>query len=262
MHKKKGGGTVQKRLGIVLYIALAAVALALLLMTVLASAGMGDVWQGAPLVIVLTVFAILLIAALVLFNPRKNAYSIGFYLLHAGILFFLAGGLLYQFFGHSVQVAPPNVASLTPGVQAMLHANGMEVPNGYYNQIPGREDTIADLGFNFRVVDFDTEYYDTAQTEVRHYQATLGFLEAGEEVTRELTVNHPLYYGGWKIYLMAVTADPVYGYEKVQLLIKRDPGEILSTTGILLTVFGTFSMCFIRPHRLPANRKKSREDAQ
>lgn len=238
---------MRKKLGFVLYIVLAAVSMALFVMTVLASAGVSGVWQGAPIVIVLTAFAILLAVALVAFNPRKNAYSIGFYVLHAGILFFLAGSLLYQALGHSVQVAPPNVASLTPGVQAMLYANGTEIPNGYYNRIPGKDGAVEDLGFNFRVVDFETEYYDEEQTQVKHYEATLGILEAGEEVTKGLTVNHPLYYGGWKIYLMAVTADPTYGYERVQLLIKRDPGEILSTTGILLTIFGTFTMCFIRP---------------
>ena len=250
-----------KKFGFALYMLLATVGAALLLFTVLASGGMSGIWDSVAVTCVLVMLATALAVGLAVFVPRKNIYSIGFYVLHAGILLFLVGSALYKMWGYSVQVAPPNVASLTESVQTALRDSGAEVPSGYYNRIPGRDGTVIDLGFNFRVTSFETEYYDTEKTEVKHYSATLDFLQDGGETVRKLTVNHPVYCGKWKIYLMAVTADPVYGYEKVQLLFKYDPGEIFSTTGILLTCIGTCMMCLIRP-RTRMCKGKRREDVQ
>ena len=240
---------MQRMVSLVLYIVLALVGTALLIMTVMASVGAHGVFAGKAPMIALAGFALAILASLVAFQPRKNAYSIGFYILHTGILFFLFGSALYALLGYSVQVAPPNVASITADTAELLYANGMEVPNGYYNRIPGKDGEVAELGFNFRVTDFETEYHDPEMTEVKQYRAELGFLEAGEEVLKMLSVNHPLYYGKWKIYLMAVSVEPLYGYEKVQLLFKYDPGEIFSTAGILLTCLGTVVICFCRPKR-------------
>ena len=64
--------------------------------------------------------------------------------------------------------------------------------------------------------------------------------------TEILTVNHPVYRGDWKIYLMDV-GDNYYGYQEVQLMFKQDPTEALSDAGIILMVLGTFMMCLIRP---------------
>ena len=237
---------MSKKLSLVLYLILAIISVSLFVLTVLASAGSGVIWQSTFVPIILSLFALSLIVAIVMYNPKKSIYSVGFYLSHAGIVFFLAGCLTYSLFGHSVNVAPPNVSSLTPTVQAAMYANGEEIPNGYYNRIPGKNGKVLDLGFNFRVTDFKTEYYDEEKTSVKHYEATLGILDGENEISKSLTVNHPIYYNGWKIYLMSVSENTAYGYEEILLTFKRDQGEILSTSGIIMTVLGVFAMSFLR----------------
>ena len=238
-----------KKVSLISYIALAAVGMLLFTATVLASAGKCSMAESRLVLLALVVLAVFLVVSIVAFSPRGGAYTLGFYLLHTGILFFLLGGAIYTLLGHSVQVAPPNVASLTSEVQTALHANGIEVPNGYYNRIPGRDGEAAELGFNFRVTDFATEYHNGSKTAVKQYRAELEFLDPNGEVRESLRVNRPIYRGNWKIYLMAVSTDPFYGYETVQLLFKKDPGELFSTAGILLTCLGTFVICLCRPSR-------------
>ena len=126
---------------------------------------------------------------------------------------------------------------------------------GYYNQIPGEQIDEAtgkklslDLGFNLRITDFVTEYYDEAQSNVKYYEATVEILYPdGQTKTCALSVNNTMRVNGWKLYLMDVGVDEVYGYEKVHITFKRDPAEWLSTSGIILTILGTFLMCFGKP---------------
>ena len=136
---------------------------------------------------------------------------------------------------------------------------------GYYNQIPGDQidETTGkklpiDLGFHLRITDFVTEYYDEAQRNVKHYEATVELLHLdGSKETRSLSVNHTLRVNGWKLYLMDVGVDEVYGYEKVHVTFKRDPTEFLSTLGIIITILGTFLMCFGKPR---SAKKKIRQN--
>ncbi|MBR5539032.1 MAG: cytochrome c biogenesis protein ResB [Clostridia bacterium] len=236
---------MSKKLSLILYLALAGVCLAFFILTVLASTKNNGILQGGYSAAALTVFAVFLAVSVIAYNPNATFYSIGFYLTHAGILFFLVGCLIYAIFGYSVTVSPPSVASLTQGVQGEMYNDGAEIPSGYYNRIPAKDGGIIDLGFNFRVTDFVTEYYDGTEN-VKHYEATLGILDGQNEIERSLTVNHPIYVNGWKIYLMSVSRNGLYGYDEVSLTFKRDPGEILSTSGIILTVLGVFSMSFLR----------------
>lgn len=258
---------MNKQLSHVLYIILALVLAVLCVMTVVASAG-GRAWGGDMTTAVLLFLGLAITISLVAFNPRKGMYSIGFYLAHLGIVAFLAGSLIYSTSGYSVTVAVPNGGSLTPAMeyqmmQMGLTSNQIAGLKGYYNQIPGEQIDEAtgkklpvDLGFNLRITDFETEYYDEAQRNVKHYEATVEFLYSdGRTETRALTVNHTLRVNGWKLYLMDVGVDEVYGYEKVHVTFKRDPTEFLSTLGILITILGTFMMCFGKPR--PA-KKKSR----
>ena len=116
--------------------------------------------------------------------------------------------------------------------------------NSYRNQIGTDEGEIIDLGFNFRIADFDTEYYEDGAS-VRHYEATVDFfLSDGTTEAIPLTVNNPIYRRGWKIYLMNVNTS-AYGYEQINLLIKKDPAEFISVAGIILTVLGAFMMCIL-----------------
>ncbi len=250
---------MNKKLSYVLYIILALVLVTLCVMTVVASAG-GKAWGGAMTFAVLFLLGLAITVSLVAFNPRKGAYSIGFYLAHLGIVAFLAGNLIYATGGYSVTVAVPNGGSLTPVLEYQMMQMGLTSDQiaglkGYYNQIPGKQiDEVTgkklpvDLGFNLRITNFKTEYYDEAQKNVKHYEAIVEILYPdGKTETCALTVNNTMRVNGWKLYLMDVGVDEVYGYEKVHVTFKRDPAEFLSTLGIIITILGTFLMCFARP---------------
>ena len=257
---------MNKKLSYALYIILALVLVALCVMTVVASAG-GSPWKGNTAVAVLFLLGLAITISLVAFNPRKGLYSIGFYLAHLGIVAFLAGSLIYTVGGYSVTVAVPNGGSLTPMLEYQMMQMGLTSDQiaslkGYYNQIPGEQiDEMTgkklpvDLGFHLRITDFVTEYYDEAKTNVKHYEATVELLYPdGKTETRSLSVNNTLRFRGWKLYLMDVGIDEVYGYEKVHVTFKRDPAEFLSTFGIIITIMGTFLMCFGKPR--PAKKKR------
>ncbi len=263
---------MNKTIAYILYIALAVVSAALLVMTVLASAGVSSVWVGMPVIAVLLVLAIALIISIVAFNPKKTWYSIGFYILHIGIVLFLAGSLVYTVSGVETNAAPPSVSSITPTIEYKMQQNGItaeQIVNmkSYYNQLRRADGEAIELGFNFRITDFKTEYYDKEQKNVKHYEATLEFLNNDGSVdVLPLTVNHPIYRNGWKIYLMNVGVNEVYGYAEVQLMFKQDKTEFLSTSGIILTVLGTFIMCFMRPSEAMLKKreaeKKNKKKAQ
>ena len=252
---------IHRTLALVLYSLLAIVSAALLVMTILASAGVQGVWNGMPIVAVLSVFGVALSVSVVAFNPKKTFYSIGFYVSHIGIILFLIGSLVYAVSGEVTNAAPPNISSITPTMEYQLAQQGIQADSlkGYYNQV-GKSDgsgEIIDLGFNFRIVDFKTELYEDGQP--KYYEATIEFLNADNTVdTETLTVNHPLYRNGWKLYLMDVGTN-YYGFQEVQIMFKQDPTEFLSDAGIVLLVIGTFMICFIRPRDKAEDKKKTKK---
>ncbi len=260
----KPSAVINKRLATVLYILLGVVTLALLVMTILASAGYSSVWHPMPIAIVLGLLGVAIAVSIVAFNPRKTVYSIGFYLLHFGIVIFLIGTMVYAISGSVHYVAAPNVGSITNTMEYQMTSqygwteDELASLKGYHNQIGNSEnDEIVDLGFNFRITDFVTEYYEDGES-VKHYEATVEFYNTdGSTEQVSLTVNHPIYRNGWKIYLMDIGVHELYGYQRVQLMIKDDPTEFLSVAGILLIIIGTFMMCFIRPREGAVNRKQT-----
>ncbi|MBE6608565.1 MAG: cytochrome c biogenesis protein ResB [Ruminococcaceae bacterium] len=261
---------MNKQLSYVLYAVLGIVMAALLVMTVIASAG-GNLWGGMTTVVILFLMGLAIAVAVVAFNPRKGFYSIGFYLAHIGIVMFLVGSLLYSVGGYSVTVAVPDGGSITPLIEYQMIQKGLTSDDiaslkGYYNQIPGREtDEVTgqkipqDLGFNLRITDFVTEYYDEEQKNVKHYEATVEILyDDGTVETKSLSVNNTLHINGWKLYLMDVGIDDVYGYGKVHITFKNDPAEFLSTLGIVIIIIGTFMMCLIRPREKDTSSRKGK----
>ena len=249
----------------VLYILLFVVLAALLVMTVIASTGVHGVWSGTPIIIVLSALGIAIAVSVVAFNPKKTVYSIGFYVLHIGIVAFLVGMMGYSVAGVETYASPVNTSSVTSVMEYRMHQMGyadrqISALKGYNNRIGGSDGEVIDLGFNFRIVDFKTEYYDDG-VSVKHYEATVEFLNSKDgSVDRvSLTVNHPIYRNGWKIYLMDVGTNPTFGYQQVQLMFKKDPTEFLSMSGIVLTIIGTFMMCLIRPKTEDVAFKKGNE---
>lgn len=108
-----------------------------------------------------------------------------------------------------------------------------------------------------------TYYYITENTAViqsltpKYYEAQLSLCDVENERyygtdtdPHELTVNHPLRCGDWKVYLMGISSTESADY--VTLMFKKDPGELVTVAGILLLVVGTFIACFVKAN----NRKR------
>ena len=247
-----------------LYIILFVISAALLIMTIYASAyGKAADYPGLNAVI-FTLLGGAITVSLVAFNPKKTFYDLGFYILHTGIVIFIAGMMIFAFKGSSHYVALPDLSSVTENVEDQMKnsygwsSDNIERLKSYRNQIGTDDGEIIDLGFNFRITDFETQYYEDGKS-VKHYEATAEFfLSDGTTEKVPLTVNHPLYRNGWKIYLINVGASP-YGYKQVNLLIKKDPAEFLSVAGIILTIFGTFMMCLL-PKKLTVAKKNKADE--
>ena len=261
VSEEKQGLRIDKKTAVILYIILAVVSLALLVMAVFASAsGKAALYPKISAVIFILLGGAISVS-LVVYNPRKSFYDLGFYILHTGIVIFLAGMMIFTLGGSSHYVSLPDISSVTDSVEAQMKSNygwsneDMERLRSYRNQIGTDEGEIIDLGFNFRIADFETEYYEDGKS-VKHYEGTVEFfLSDGTIEQTSLTVNHPLYRGGWKIYLMNVGVSP-YGYEQVNLLMKKDPAEFLTTAGIVLIIVGTFMMCLLPKGKSDFRRKK------
>ena len=244
---------MNKKVSFVLYILLCLIVAVLLVMTIIASAGRIEVWNGLPVTIVLSVLGVAIAISVVVLRPKKNTYYVGFYILHIGIVMFLIGLAGYSIGGVDTYASPVNVGSVTNVMEYRMLQMGytdrqISALKGYNNRIGGSDGEIIELGFNFRIVDFKTEYYDDG-VSVKHYDATVEFLNSDDGTTEQvsLTVNRPIYRNGWKIYLMDVGTNQIFGYQQVQLMLKKDPTEFVSVAGILLTIIGTFMMCFLRP---------------
>lgn len=260
----KSGVRINKDLAKALYIILGVVTIALLIMTIYASASGQNADYPAVTAVIFVFLGGAIAVSLVVFNPKKSIYDIGFYLLHMGIVLFLVGMAIFGVKGSSHYVALPNVSSVVSAENELKGTYGfgdsdVDRLKSYRNQIAGDDGEIIDLGFNFRITDFTAEYYEDGES-VKHYDAEVEFfLRDGTVETLHLTVNHPIYRGGWKIYLMSVGTS-TYGYEQVTLLIKNDPAEFVSVAGIALVVLGTFMMCLLpkKLKNLPQGRQKKR----
>ena len=255
----KSAVRINKKIAKFLYLILAIVSAALLIIAIYASASGESANYPAVNAIIFIVLGVAISISLIAFNPGKSFYDLGFYILHTGIVIFLCGMIIFGVKGSSHYVSLPNLSSVDSAENLMKSSygwsdNDIHRLKSYRNQI-GREDgEIIDLGFNFRIADFVTEYYEDGES-VKHYEATVEFfLRDGTIEEVPLTVNHPIYRNDWKIYLMNVGVSP-YGYEQVNLLIKNDPAEFLSVAGIILTILGTFIMCL-----LPGKRQSFRKN--
>ncbi len=213
-------------------IALAGITLFFLLLTVLFSAGIPVDFRGGAVTAVLTFGGILnavsLFASKVNGNPTKK---IGFFLTHAGIVVLLLGFALFEVGGDTV------TASVPIGGES------------YYANIQRESGEVCELGFNFRVDDFAVETYEDGSD--KQYRATLSFADAVtlRVETEEISVNHTVRRGDWKIYLMN------YGSGYVHLLFRRDPGEAVVKTGAVLMILGTLTELLaanVRPRKKEA----------
>ena len=179
-----------------------------------------------------------MISILSLYCCRNRIRQPAFLLPHIGVAVILAGALLTFIFGKNTEFKVP----VNPAVS--------------FNNIPAPDGSQWDLGFNFSVTDFRVEYYDpdnsgalTRENAVpKNYEAKIRIVpKNGNELACLLKVNHPVSYGGWRIYLVSFGNDPV---SYVQLLAKKDIGRGAVIAGIWMLMTGTFIICFKKKERL------------
>ena len=196
--------------------------------------------QTVVMVYVFAAFVILMVIGLFLWKPRKTVYSFGFYVLHIGLIMFLAGGFLFWAAGDTLHVNTRIDSRDQHGFRNFYA--GIDRMNGDRGRV--------NLPFAFRVAAFYVEYYDPEIYGVigmpRHYDVTLEMLalDARDDdyETVTLQINRPVRNGGWKIYLMSRDPDGQF----LHLMLKHDPGEIMSHLGTWAIMIGSVMMCLIR----------------
>ena len=215
---------MRQRIFCAVSLTLLGITLFFLVLTVCFSTGSSVDFRSPAVTAVLVLGGILTAASLIFAKPSGNLpKKLGFYFTHAGIVLLLAGFALFELGGDSVTAALP-VGGET-----------------FYSNIQRENGEICDLGFHFRADSRQIEYYEDG-SEAQYY-AGLSFADPvtlkidGETVS----VNHPVRRNGWKIYLMSFTyaADGTPDPDYVNLILRRDPGEYVVKTGVVLLISGT-----------------------
>ncbi len=193
--------------------------------------GKSEIFTSVWVVFLLTAFAVLQLFCLFMMKPALTLKKIGFYLLHFGLVLFLGGSFIFYIFGETIPVYIPVRENVT------------------YSKIQ-RQDSgeVVDLGFGLGVDNFTVEKYETEEDKTpgdKYYEADLIIEDSVSlrQETKKLIVNKPVRKSGWKIYLMNYNLSAVGDYE-LYLLLKHDPGERITDTGIFMTLIGAFIMCF------------------
>lgn len=160
------------------YMILAALATALLIMGIIASArDDGSMMHSIPTLVIFSIYALLQIACLALYDFGLTPYKIGFYLLHLGLLVMLVGFLSYVIAGEYYNL------SFSVG----------EGYDGFYKE----DGDYEGFGFGISIDNFTVEKYDDGSD--KYYRADLVFSDGSSDT---LEVNKTLRHGGYKIYLM------------------------------------------------------------
>lgn len=190
-----------------------------------------DVW----VVLILAAFVAIQVICLFTLKPQFTLYRAGFYLLHIGLVLFLAGSFIYYISGDKLDVAVAVDPTATYGQIKRISDD------------PSQTEYVK-LGFDMGISDFKVEKYaaeDGLPASDKYYEATLMIVPDGtREVTSvPLAVNRPYRVGGWKIYLMGY--DGASG-STVNLMLKRDPAEFVCTAGLWMVIAGGVVMCLLR----------------
>ena len=204
----------------------------------LGNAGMPQsIFNSIWVVFILAAFAALQIIGLFAFKPKMDIRTVGFYLLHIGLVLFLAGNFVYYLAGDTMNVA----IKVDPTIS--------------YNQVKkdtgdSGKDEFVKLGFDLGVSDFKVETYpaEGGMPPIdKYYEATLMITPADSRETKNipLIVNKPYRTNGWKIFLMSY--DKVTG--DVVLMLKNDPAEYVGIAGVWMIIAGTVCMCLLKKRK-------------
>ena len=230
-----------------LYLLFSVVCCMIFIMTLVTSfqktAGTADsafAWgDGLVLVAVCAVFALVQLIGIVTFRPHLQIRTLGFYLVHVGILVFLLGCFLFYNAGTDVD---------GDGKQDNIRYVQVTPSNQMYSE-------YTTLGFGIGIPDAGVEYYEDGTPKYYYADIRLDASDGTGIKDVTLSVNHPYHQNGWKIYLM----DYNDMTKQVTLLFKKDPGEYWTITGIWMIILGSVLMCLIRKRKKEENPLQSGE---
>ena len=213
----------------------------------------------AVVIVCLSLMAILTVLAVTLMKSGGSLpHKIGFYLMHGGAIVLMVGFIITE-----LATVTNSYAALNAQGEEVRAAGGwFEAEHAYGSVKVGDKELLGkDEAFLLRE-NVLTEYY--ADGMPKYYEATVAVINKNSGVTvreEKLTVNHPKYINGYKIYLMdksaATPGDPSSDGRFALLLIKYNPGEYAVLIGIACLVAGTFLSCFTG---FADRRKKQKTD--
>lgn len=210
------------------------------------------------------------------FGTKFNWRKIGFFVLHAGLILFLLGQLIYATTGLSVNASYSVNANnwygqitvdgknqdlgFTFQIQQMeveyydpiydlyrvkdekLVMSDVEVDAGGYCNFGkyGKVSAVSDDGSLKSQIRISSEYIASKRQPVKHYEGKILYSKPGKNVkTLTIEVNKTLRMGVYKVFLMNYNVST----RQVTMLFKKDFGEPLSVIGILMLMLGTLYTC-------------------
>ncbi len=243
--------------------------------------------------VALGIFCVLL--AVSLFGQKFNVKRLGSYILHFGFVAFLTGCLIFTASGVQVLTSVPVNNSVAYSTLQKSDGSLLELGFSfgldnfnieYYDPVYdvyemtadgakkvktdiqlnrdgvfdfgkyGGKYTLASLSDGYggirEQIDLNGNYVALVRRAVKKYTATVSFFEGKDRTVKQLTVNHPLRKKGFKIYLMSYND----ASRTATLLFKKDYGEWLSTSGLVLIMGGTFFHCLVYPVIAGKGKKK------
>jgi cytochrome c biogenesis protein ResB len=197
-------------------------------------AGVFPVQGGMQVVIFQTPVFLIIAASLgisLFLCCRKRHFNLGtagFQLTHLGVIVILAGALTALLTAKKSEFAVPISA------------------NHQIGELPASENSSYKLDFTIAVTNFDVQFYNQSEEgrgqTPRHFQASLCISRKdGPDISRELEVNHPVEYGGWRFFLMSYDTE---SRRYVVLSARHDPGRPVVFAGMAMLMVGSAIMCF------------------
>lgn len=184
------------------------------------------IFNSIPFAVFLIFIVFLLLESFFIFPAFSSNPAL--LLIHAGCFFVLAGSMRGSQTGHQI-------ANRIFGTQ--------KIPKGYMIVHKGQDENTlmtdlthqtAAVPFSIRLNDFRIEYYNQSQA-VKGYYSDVAIAADGKEIlTKTISVNHPLHFGGYHIYQYSCEPNGEYAI----FLIASDSGLYVVYCGYWMLCIG------------------------
>ncbi|MBQ9467474.1 MAG: cytochrome c biogenesis protein ResB [Clostridia bacterium] len=226
------------RISCLVLAAVSAVALAVTLYVGATGASPVAATAGLIVVIICLASVALLTAAGALFIPSVGSliHRIGHYVMHFGAVVLIVGLVVTEL----ATTSNARVYTDEYGAETTVKGDLFRVGRDYDSVLVGDKNFVR-FGAWFSLDGVQYEQYEDGTP--KRYEATVVLKDKQSGLILEektLTVNHPQYIDGYKIYLMNVTSDS----DGAVLYIKNNPAEYVVIAGVAALITGTFLSCF------------------